>query len=45
MVMPTLSKVVDMPKLNTSWGLCIVYLGSGAGLAVLAFTGVIKGIP
>ena len=29
----------------TLWGLCIVYLGFGAGLAVFIFTGVIKGIP
>ena len=41
----TLSKIADMLKLNTPWGLCIVYLGFGAGLAVFIFTGVIKGIP
>ena len=45
MVMFTLSKLADMLKLNTPWGLCIVYLGFGAGLAVFIFTGVIKGIP
>ena len=45
MVMFTLSKIADMLKLNTPWGLCIVYLGFGAGLAVFIFTGVIKGIP
>lgn len=42
MVMFTLSKLADMLKLNTPWGLCIVYLGFGAGLAVFIFTGVIK---
>ena len=45
MVMFTLSKIADMLKLNTPWGLCIVYLGFGAGLAVFIFTGVIKSIP
>ena len=45
MVMFTLSKIADMLGLNTPWGLCIVYLGFGAGLAVFIFTGVIKGIP
>ena len=34
-----------MLKLNTPWGLCFVYLGFGAGLAVFIFTGVVKGIP
>ena len=41
----TVSKLADMLKLNTPWGLCIVYLGFGAGLAVFIFTGVVKGIP
>ena len=45
MVMFTLSKLADILKLNTPWGLCIVYLGFGAGLAVFIFTGVVKGIP
>ena len=45
MVMFTLSKLADMLGLNTPWGLWIVYLGFGAGLAVFIFTGVIKGIP
>lgn len=45
MVMFTLSKFVDMLGLNTPWGLWIVYLGFGAGLAVFIFTGVVKGIP
>ena len=45
MVMFTLSKIAHMLRLNTPWGLWIVYLGFGAGLAVFIFTGVIKGIP
>ena len=45
MVMFTLSKIADMLGLNTPWGLWIVYLGFGAGLAVFIFPGVIKGIP
>lgn len=45
MVMFTLSKMADMLGLNTPWGLCVVYLGFGAGLAVFIFTGVVKGIP
>ena len=45
MVMFTLSKLSDMLSLNTPWGLWIIYLGFGAGLAVFIFTGVVKGIP
>ena len=45
MVMFTLSKIADMLKLNTPWGLCIVYLGFGAGLAVFMFTGFMKSVP
>lgn len=45
MVMYPLSKLSDMLGLNTPWGLWVVYLGFGAGLAVFMFTGVIKGIP
>lgn len=45
MVMFTLSKIADSLGLNTPWGLWIIYLGFGAGLAVFIFTGVIKSIP
>ncbi len=45
MVMFPLSKITDMLKLNTPWGLWIIYLGFGAGLAVFMFTGVVKGLP
>ena len=45
MVMFTLSKTTDMLHLNTPWGLIIVYLGFGAGLAVFMFCGFVKSIP
>ena len=45
MVMFTLSKLADMLRLNTPWGLIIVYLGFGAGLAVFMFCGFVKSIP
>lgn len=45
MVMFTLSKLANMLRLNTPWGLIIIYLGFGAGLAVFMFTGFVKSIP
>ena len=45
MVMFTLSKTADTLRLNTPWGIIIVYLGFGAGLAVFIFSGFVKGIP
>lgn len=45
MVMFTLSKTADSLGLNTPWGIIIVYLGFGAGLAVFIFCGFVKGIP
>ena len=45
MVMFTLSKVTDTLRLNTPWGLVIIYLGFGAGLAVFMFCGFVKSIP
>lgn len=45
MVMFTLSKVANMLGLNTPWGIVIIYLGFGAGLAVFMFCGFIKSIP
>lgn len=45
MVMFPLSKIADMMGLNTPWGLWVIYLGFGAGLAVFMFTGVIKSLP
>ena len=45
MEMLTLSKLANTLKLNTPWGLWIIYLGFGAGLAVFMFTGFVKSIP
>ena len=45
MVMFTLSKTADTLHLNTPWGIIIVYLGFGAGLATFMFCGFVKGIP
>lgn len=45
MVMFTLSKIAYMMKLNTPWGLIIIYLGYGAGLSVFMFSGFVKSIP
>ena len=45
MVMFSLSKTADTLGLTTPWGIIIVYLGFGAGLAVFLFCGFIKGIP
>ena len=45
MVMFTLSRTADQLKLNTPWGLIIVYLGFGAGLAIFMFSGFVKSIP
>jgi raffinose/stachyose/melibiose transport system permease protein len=44
MVMFTLSKFANMLHLSNPWGIIIVYLGFGAGLAVFMFTGFIKSI-
>ena len=41
----TLSKIANILKLNTPWGLIIIYLGYGAGLAVFMFSGFVKSIP
>lgn len=45
MVMFTLSLVADRTGLRTPWGIIIIYLGFGAGLAVFMFTGFVKSIP
>ena len=45
MVMFTLSFVADRLGLNTPWGIIIIYLGFGAGLAVFMFCGFVKSIP
>ena len=45
MVMFTLSLVADRLNLDTPWGIIIIYLGFGAGLAVFMFCGFVKSIP
>ena len=45
MVMFTLALVSDRLQLNTPWGIVIIYLGFGAGLAVFMFCGFVKSIP
>ncbi|MCH4266515.1 MAG: carbohydrate ABC transporter permease [Solobacterium sp.] len=45
MVMFTLSKVANILGLTTPWGIIIIYLGFGAGLAVFMFSGFVKSIP
>lgn len=45
MVMFTLSLVANALGLTTPWGIIIVYLGFGAGLAVFMFTGFVRSIP
>lgn len=45
MVMFTLSLIANRMRLNTPFGLIIVYLGFGAGLVVFMFCGFVKSIP
>ncbi|MBE6963727.1 MAG: carbohydrate ABC transporter permease [Ruminococcaceae bacterium] len=45
MVMFTLTFTADRLKLNTPWGIPVVYLGFGAGLAIFMFVGFVKGLP
>ena len=45
MVMFTLSKTADYLHLGTPWGLIVVYLGFGAGLAVFMFAGFMRSVP
>lgn len=45
MVMYTLSLVADRLRLNTPWGILVIYLGFGAGLAVFLFCGFVQSIP
>lgn len=45
MVMFTLSKLANTTRLNTPWGIILIYLGFGAGLSVFLFTGFVKSIP
>lgn len=45
MVMFTLSWLADYLNLSNPFGLWVIYLGFGAGLAVFIFTGFVKSVP
>ena len=45
MVMFTMTKTATQLGLDTPWGIVVVYLGFGAGLAVFMFCGFLKSIP
>ena len=45
MEMYTLSKIANMLHMDNPWGIIVIYLGFGAGLAVFMFTGFVKSIP
>lgn len=45
MVMFTMTSLADTFRLRTPWGMCILYLGFGAGLSVFMFSGFVKSIP
>lgn len=45
MVMFTMTKTVSELNLDSPWGLILVYLGFGAGLAVFMFSGFVKSVP
>lgn len=45
MVMFTLSKTADALGLNTPWGIILVYLGFGAGMAVFMFSNFAESMP
>ncbi|MDY5585678.1 MAG: carbohydrate ABC transporter permease [Arcanobacterium sp.] len=45
MVMFPTVKIADMLHLNSPWGMIVLYLGFGAGLAVFLYSGFVKSIP
>ena len=45
MVMFTMTKTATELGLDTPWGIVVIYLGFGAGLAVFMFCGFLKSIP
>ncbi len=45
MVMFTMTKTAGELKLDTPWGIVLIYLGFGAGLAVFMFCGFLKSVP
>ena len=45
MVMFTMTKTAGDLNLDTPWGIIIIYLGFGSGLAVFMFSGFLKSVP
>jgi len=45
MVMFTMTSLADKFHLRSPWGMCVLYLGFGAGLSVFMFSGFVKSIP
>ncbi len=45
MVMFTMTKTAGELNLDTPWGIVLIYLGFGAGLAVFMFCGFLKSVP
>lgn len=45
MVMFTMSSLADRMSLDNPLGMCVLYLGFGAGLSVFMFSGFVKSIP
>lgn len=45
MVMFTMTSLADKAKLNNPLGMCFLYLGFGAGLAIFMFCGFVKSLP
>ena len=45
MVMYTMTKVANVTRLDNFVGICVLYLGFGAGMAVFMFSGFINGVP
>jgi len=45
MVMFTMTKTAGDLKLDTPWGIILIYLGFGSGLAVFMFSGFLKSVP
>lgn len=45
MVMFTMTKTAGDLHLDTPWGIILIYLGFGSGLAVFMFTGFLKSVP
>lgn len=45
MVMFTMSNVANQLRIDTPWGLILIYLGFGSGLSIFIYSGFIRSIP